>query len=239
MGLSFFNIPFLRLVEKVKGFRGWWAWWFTLMEVGEVQPWAANFDDQVTLVRRSQQQVEWLRIAEEDIGWVKWHHQYQRPPQKIRHRIWTCHRRGYSNLGNPWLQAEKARTLLETNSSPLKINGWKINFLLGWGKPLVSGSLNHGFLPQIFRFVATARIGASCWINHRRRVSFSYGKDVWNWHTSILVDWESVGYGSHEFWMDLHGFWCNYLIGIGFIVDSKYRDCPDTCAFASLLKRWQ
>ena len=81
--VGFFNIPFLRLVEKVKGFRGWWAWWFTLMEVGEVQPWGANFDDQVTLVRRSQQQVEWLRIAEEDIGWVKWHYQYQRPPQKF------------------------------------------------------------------------------------------------------------------------------------------------------------
>ena len=38
-------------------------------------------------------------------------------------------------------------TLPETNSSPLKMDGWKMNFLLGWpnfrGEMLVSGRVNE------------------------------------------------------------------------------------------------
>ena len=45
-------------------------------------------------------------------------------------------RGGAGGGGRPWSQsvpASKVYTLPETNSSPLKMDGWKMNFLLGFG----------------------------------------------------------------------------------------------------------
>ena len=53
-------------------------------------------------------------------------------------------------------------TLPETNSSHLKMDGWKMNFLLGWPifrcELLVSGRVNQLFLALVFRCVEGSKV---------------------------------------------------------------------------------